>query len=140
MELRPVAVFVPEGMGTGSAEQVTGGVRTYGFFKAMQKAMKGEYGKTARSKLKELRTAVKQGRTSAEFFLHDKQIRDLLYHAFTATYQTAEERKREYQKLLNGTGDLRKELFAEIDGVTRCLFFDAVEMIDHFKPLEEVEA
>lgn len=139
MELRPVTVLVPEGMGTGSAEQVTGGVRTYGFFKAMQKAMKGEYGKTARSKLKELRTAVKQGRTSAEFFLHDKQIRDLLYHGFTAKYQTEEERKREYQKLLNGTGDLRKELFAEIDGVTRCLFFDAVEMIDHFEALEEVE-
>ena len=83
---------------------------------------------------------MKQGRTAAEFFLHDRQIQDLLYHGFTAKYQTEEERKREYQKLVDGQGDLRKELFTEVDGTVRCLFFDAVEMIDHFKALEEVEA
>ena len=140
MELRPVVVLAPEGVDRERLAEAAGGVRTYGFFKAMQQAVHGEYGKTARGKLKELRTAVKQGRTAAEFFLHDRQIQDLLYHGFTAKYQTEEERKREYQKLVDGQGDLRKELFTEVDGTVRCLFFDAVEMIDHFKALEEVEA
>ena len=82
---------------------------------------------------------MKQGRTATEFFLHDKQIRDLLYHSFSAKYRTMEQKRVQYQKLADG-GSLEKAVFAEIDGVTRCLFFDAVEMIDHFKPLEEVEA
>ena len=139
MELRPVTVIVPDGVDPDRLEQVTGGARTYGFFKAMQKAREGEYGKIARSKIKDLRTAVKQGRTATEFFLHDKQIRDLLYHSFSAKYRTMEQKRVQYQKLADG-GSLEKAVFAEIDGVTRCLFFDAVEMIDHFKPLEEVEA
>ena len=139
MELRPVTVIVPDGVDPDRLEQVTGGVRTYGFFKAMQKAMEGEYGKIARSKIKDLRTAVKQGRTATEFFLHDKQIRDLLYHSFSAKYRTTEQKRAQYQKLADG-GSLEKAVFAEIEGVTRCLFFDAVEMIDHFKPFKEVEA
>lgn len=140
MELRPVVVEAPEGVDRARLEEMTGGVRTYGFFKAMQQAVKGECGKIARGKLKELRTAVKQGQTSAEFFLHDRQIQDLPYHGFTAKYRTEEEREREYRKLLSGEGELCKELFTQINGVTRCLFFDAVEMIDHFKALEEVKA
>lgn len=139
MELRPVAVLAPDGVDGAKLEKKTGGVRTYGFFKAMQRAMEGEYGKTARSKLKELRTAVKQGRTATEFFLHAKKVGDLRYHSFSAKYRTAEQRRPELQKVFDG-GAMQKDVFTEIDGVTRCLFFDAVEMIDHFKALEEVEA
>ena len=139
MELRPVVVLAPDGVDPAKLEKKTGGVRTYGFFKAMQRAMEGEYGKIARSKIKDLRTAVKQGRTATEFFLHDKQIRDLLYHSFSAKYRTTEQKRAQYQKLADG-GSLEKAVFAEIEGVTRCLFFDAVEMIDHFKPFKEVEA
>lgn len=138
MELRPVAVLTPAGVDPERVGQVTGGRRTYDFFRAMQRAMRGEYGRIARGKLKELRTAVKQGRTATRFFLHDRQIGDLVYHSFSAQYRTEAERRDEYRKLLDGTsGGLQKDVFAEIDGVTRCLFFDAVEMIDHFEPFEE---
>lgn len=141
MELRPVTVLVPKGVDSEKLERVTGGRRTYGFFKEMQRAMKGEYGKIARSKIKELRTAVKQGRTATEFFLHDRQIGDLRYHSFSAKYRTEEERKSEYKKLIDGEiSSLQKDVFTDIDGVTRCLFFDAVEMIDHFEPFEEVKS
>ena len=61
--------------------------------------MRGEYGKIARSKLKQLRTAFKQGETESRFFLQEKQIRDLLYHAFEARYHTTEERMEQYRAL-----------------------------------------
>ncbi len=140
MELRPVTVIVPEGVDAGTVETATGGYRTYGFFREMLRSMRGEYGKIARSKIKELRTAVKQGRTATAFFLHDRQINDLLYHSFTAKYQTDEQRMAQYRKSLSGKGALEKAVFAEIDGQTRCLFFDAVEMIDHYERFEEVRA
>lgn len=141
MELRPVTVLTPAGVDPDNLKRVTGDRRTYDFFRAMHRAMRGEYGKIARSKIKELRTAVKQGRTATEFFLHDRQIGDLVYHSFSAQYRTEAERRDEYQKLLDGArGSLQKDVFAEIDGVTRCLFFDAVEMIDHFESFEEGKA
>lgn len=141
MELRPVTVQVPKGVDSEKLKRVTEGRRTYGFFKEMQRAMKDEYGKIARSKIKELRTAVKQGWTATEFFLHDRQIGDLRYHSFSAKYRTEEERKTEYKKLIDGEiSSLQKDVFTDIDGVTRCLFFDAVEMIDHFEPFEEVKS
>lgn len=140
MELRPVTVLVPENVDQAKLDEMTAGVRTYDFFKAMQKAVRGEYGKVARGKLKGLRTAIKQGQVATEFFLHDQQVLDLLYHGFTSKYRSEEERSREYQKLRDGEGQLQKELFTEVHGEKRCLFFDAVEMIDHFKALEEVEA
>lgn len=140
MELRPVTVVVPEEADRRRLEQVTGGVRTYGFFREMLRSMKDEYGRIARSKIKELRAAVKQGRTATAFFLHDREISDLLYHSFSAKYRTAEERKAQYRKLFSEKGELEKAAFAEVGGETRCLFFDAIEMIDHFEVLEGVDA
>lgn len=140
MELRPVTVVVPECVDPRVVEQVTGGVRTYDFFREMLRSMKGEYGKIARSKIKELRMAVKQGQTATAFFMHDRQINNLLYHSFTAKYRTEEQQMEQYRKALSGRGPLEKAVFAGIDGRTRCLFFDAVEMIDHYEPFEEVKA
>ena len=56
--------------------------------------MKNEYGKIARSKIKELREALKQGEVESEFFLQDKKVQDLLYHGFTALYRTDDARTR----------------------------------------------
>lgn len=136
MELRPVVVTAPEEV----LMEKTGGVRTYRFFRGLCQAMKGEYGNTARGKIKDLRTAFKQGEVETRFFLRDQEVTKLLDHAFTARYQTWGEQAEQYRKLLDGQQGLAKGPFEEIDGTVRCLFFDAIEMIDHCDFLEEVEA
>lgn len=135
LELRPVTVVVPDDIDT----EKTGGVRTYAFFRELCRAMQGEYGKIARSKIKDLRTAFKQGEVESCFFLQDKEVQDLLYHGFTARYQEQEKRLEQYRNILQ-SGKLEKSPFMTVDGTDRCLFFDAIEMIDHCSFFEEGEA
>ena len=99
-----------------------------------------EYGKIARGKLKELRTALKQGETETRFFLADKQISDILYHPFDAKYPASDSYWAALRKMLETKEAMNKEAFSlpGEDGIKRSLFFDALEMIDHFEPLEEV--
>lgn len=127
LELRPVAVLVPQ-----SAEKQPKDIRTYDFFRRMCAAMQGEYGKIARGKIKDLRVALKQGKIESRFFLHDKEIGNLLYHVFDARYTTDEERRTQYYRMLSDGPDPEKKIFVPTeDGKERCLFFDAIEMIDH---------
>lgn len=136
LSLRPVAVVLPEESGDPD-------LRTYDFFRGLCKAMQGEYGKTARGKIKDLRTAFKQGELESRFFLQDKGVHNLLYHGFEAAYQGGA-RWEQYRRLLTQGGGLDKDPFRTIAlGESRarhCLFFDAIEMIDHCDFLEEVEA
>ena len=135
LSLRPVAVIVPE----DGAEQPA--LRTYEFFRELCRSMKGEYGKTARGKIKDLRTAFKQGEVESRFFFQDKEIQQLLYHGFGAAYQ-GDARWEQYRKILLEGESIDKEPFRAltIAGETDCycLYFDAIEMIDHFELLEEV--
>ena len=136
LSLRPVAVVLPEDCGDPD-------LRTYDFFRGLCIAMQGEYGKTARGKIKDLRTAFKQGELESRFFLQDKGVRDLLYHGFEAAYRGGA-RWEQYRRLLTQGGRLDKEPFRTISlgesSQRHCLFFDAIEMIDHCDFLEEVEA
>ena len=136
LSLRPVAVVLPEGCGDPD-------LRTYNFFRDLCKAMKGEYGKTARGKIKDLRTAFKQGELESRFFLQDKGVQDLLYHGFEAAYR-GDARWEQYRQLLTKGGGIDKEPFRTISlgeaSGRHCLFFDAIEIIDHCDFLEEVEA
>ena len=134
LELRPVTVIVPDGVNASPAGQ-----RSYDFFRAMCSAMKNEYGNIARSKIKDLREALKQGEVESEFFLQDKKVQDLLYHGFTVMHRTDRERADIYREMFNNGGKLYKKAFADFDGMRRCLFFDAIEMIDHCDFLEVVE-
>lgn len=134
LELRPVAVIVPQGCGNAD-------VRSYEFFKALCLAVKGESGKIARSKIKDLRQAFKQGELESEFFLHDKQVNDLLYHGINAQFPSEETRQAFYREVLvSGNAEMKKELFRDTgDKKRRCLFFDAIEMMDHFTAFKEVD-
>ncbi|MBR1496554.1 MAG: hypothetical protein IJ617_02885 [Oscillospiraceae bacterium] len=136
LTLRPVTVVVPEGI---SGEK-TGGLRTYAFFRAMCSALRGEYGKVARGKIKELRTALKQGKIETDFFLADKEITNLLDHVFRALYRSEDARWERFGEMLNAGSSLRHAAFEHIKGeeTARSLLFDAIEMIDHFTPLGEV--
>lgn len=133
MELRPVAVIVPDGCGDPD-------VRDYAFFKSLCLAVQKKSGNIARSKIKELRQAFKQGRLESEYFLHDKQIGALLYHAFEAEYRSPDQRWDRFKDLIHRREDIQKSAFREIGGVGRCLYFDAIEMADHFTAFEEVDA
>lgn len=128
LELRPMAVILPEGAGDGCAPQ-----RQYPYFRKLCAAMRGEYGRIARGKIKELRTALKQGEVEGAFFLQDKEIGDLLYRPLEAAYSLKERMEEAMDKAAF-------RAFEE-DGKTvkRCLFFDAIELIDHYQPFEEVE-
>ena len=139
LELRPVVVTAPQEVDLSAAK----GVRTWGFFRSLCRAMRGEYGKIARSKLKQLRTAFKQGETESRFFLQEKQIRDLLYHAFEARYHTAEERVEQYRAWRDSedaNAKITESGFFAFDSIKRCLFFDAIELMDNCEFFQEVRA
>lgn len=139
LELRPVVVTAPQEVDLSAAK----GVRTWGFFRSLCRAMRGEYGKIARSKLKQLRTAFKQGETESRFFLQEKQIRDLLYHAFEARYHTAEERMEQYRAWRDSedaNAKITESGFFAFDSIKRCLFFDAIELMDNCEFFQEVRA
>ncbi len=136
LELRPVTVIVPEN--TSLPENMA--VRSYAYFRSLCGALHGEYGKIARGKLKDLRTALKQGETETRFYLADRQVSDLLYHPFDARYQNADAYHRALKRIMTWRVSEAKEAFTAPDdtGIKRSLFFDALEMIDHFEALEEV--
>ena len=125
LELRPVTVVVPE-----DCETARQNIRSYEFFRSLCGIIQRERGKTARAKIKELRAAFKQGELESQFFMQDKQIHRLLYHPFEAEHR---EKTIEvaYELLTGGQKQLKKDIFQEIDGVRRNLFFDAIEMSDH---------
>lgn len=126
LELRPVAVQIPEGVQKPAPE------RTYDFFRTLCGAMEDRRGKIARSKIKELRTALKQGEVEGEFFLQDKEIDELLYAPLQAAYPL-----RDWPEELKRKGAFR--VFAEKNGEEkRCLFFDAIELLDHYQMMGEV--
>lgn len=132
LELRPVTVKVPEDVPPPPAE------RTYDYFCALCSGMKQERGKIARSKIKELRTALKQGEVEGKFFLQEKQIGDLLYQPLDAAIPLKNLSREEWLRELNNKGAFRA--FSEKgEAVRRCLFFDAIELLDHFKAFEEVQ-
>lgn len=156
MELRPVVLLAGDEkdaskrvyIDNGVCGEMTGGVRTYDYFKALCQAMRGEYGQTARGKIKDLRTAFKQGAVESRYFLRSKEVSYLLYQAFHAKYRTEAEQRNKFKEVLDNwkesgeTASFRGEAFKDVNGVSRCLFFDAVEMIDHFTALgirEEAE-
>ena len=124
LELRPLVVVKPE-------ECEVDSVREYDFFKTMCTVLQKKRGEIARSKIKEWRNALKQGEVETEFFIHDKQISDMLYAGFSAEYRTDEEKAEQYMRILNKEKSLEKEPFRLCNGTKRSLFFDAIEMMDH---------
>lgn len=145
MELRPVVVL--QGDMTEDAQKKMN-VRTYSFVRDMCMQMKqavqesGE--KIARSKLKELRNAIKQGELECRYALQDGEITNLFRAVFKAQYNTADEQYAKYADMLKDGELIDKQPFRTFDDggkngsepVSHCLFFDAIEMMDHFERLE----
>ena len=134
LSLRPVAVIMPKDCDRAAS------LRTYDFFRELCRSLKGEYGKTARGKIKDLRTAFKQGEVESRFFFQDKEIQRLLYHGFGAAYQ-GDARWEKYRKILLEGESMDKDPFQTLtvagEDESYCLYFDAIEMIDHIEFLGE---
>ncbi len=135
LTLRPVALKVPAGV---SPEKL-GQVRTYSFVRGICQGLKNADNKVARSKMKELRIALRQGEEETAFFMRDRQINALLDRIFDAKYQTEEQQFEQFR--LNWAKG-QKESGAAFVGIEpgepkRCLFFDGIEMIDHFERIKE---
>ena len=136
MTLRPVTVVTPEGVPKQALQTVAAGVRTWDFFRAMCSELRKGYKDVPRSKLKELRTAIKQGKRETSFVIRNSQISAMLYHAFDAKHNTLAEQMAVYRRDQRD-GDMARSVRAEktafqtVDGKEHCLFFDAIEMMDH---------
>ena len=130
LTLRPVASVVSEGNTVDTA-------RTFKYFKNLCLLMNNS-GEVARRKLKEIRQALKQGEPESLFFLQDKQLIDLLYLGFTAMHSD-EATKEVFNIRKTSQEDLPLMFFYkfENDDKKRCLFFDAIELMDRCCFFEE---
>lgn len=89
--------------------------------------------KISRGKVKELRSALKEGEQSAVYFMKSNRIEDL-------TYFEHEGKAIDVEKIKSGQGLDRKVFVETADGVRRSLLFDAIEMMDTYISLEEDKA
>ena len=124
LELRPLVVVNPIDCGVDA-------IREYDYFKTMCKVLQDERDSIARSKMKEWRTALKQGEVETEYFIRTREIEDILYKGFDAEFRTEEEKKEQFEKILRREKDGKQKAFRESQGIKRSLFFDAIEMMDH---------
>lgn len=98
-------------------EQQTGKVRSWSFFRALSRELQQSLQNIPRSKLKELRTALKQGELETEFAIRNLQISDLLYQVFNAKYDTLAQQMNTYRQG-NALETIRREktTFQEVAG------------------------
>ena len=113
--------------------------RHYDWFRALCERLQGERGNIGRGKLKDLRTAIKQGEIECRYYLQNQQISRLLDHTFEARYRSDEARWEKLRSMYAQGEKAERPLFWQEQGEEkkRSLFFDAIEMIDHWKPLKE---
>ena len=125
--LRPVASVVPEGCRVEAP-------RSFAYFREMSHILRKNADGLARSKLKKLRNAIKQGEYEAEYYVHDNRIRSLLDKPFSAEHGENAVRVA-FQMLTHRSGaqptTLPKALFQQFGEKKHCLVFDAIELMDH---------
>lgn len=138
LELRPYIVVSPD------RQRET--IRDYQYFRTLCMRLKDNKDQIARSKVKEWRTALKQGKVEGMYFLHDKKMKDILYHIFDSMYRTEQEKSEQFLHIMKHKESSLLQSFAVIDKTEmgsstqekeHCLFFDAIEMMDHCKFIEE---
>ena len=128
LQLRPVVVDVPKNI--SHTEEME--VRSFDHLNAMSQNMQDDGRGIPRSKIKNLRNALKQGETEAEFYLGDREIRAFLEHGFEAEYRDTETQMQQFRRILTSQGDFDRSVFFPCrDGQKRCRYFDAIELMDH---------
>lgn len=125
LELRPFIV-------SGTQQPVP---RTYAFFRALLSELRGANKELPRSKVKQLREALKQGEWETKLALKQTQIRGLTQKGLEARYPDL------ISRMLNEKFKPEEAAFyTDESGMRRCLYFDAIEIIDHFTLWQKEDA
>ncbi len=130
MELRPLVVL------PGRAQDYPL-ERGYGFFRGVSRYLEQEKQALPRSKIKQLRTAFRQGELETRLALRQTEAGELLWAG-------VERRFPDYtRRALAGEAPARDAFVTDNSDpekpVRRCLYFDAIELIDHMTFWREEE-
>ena len=125
LELRPYIVSAPESI----LKQES--IRQYAKFKTLEMNIQNNEIAYARGKIKELRSALKQGEKETRHFLQFNQIEDLMLDSYQGIFVDVD-----YKHTFEGDGLERKAFVKTNDGVERSLVFDAIEVLDTFVSLD----
>ena len=114
LELRPLAID-----GNESPE------RRYDFLTTLITEMKDNHAGLARGKVKALRTAFHQGEAESALALRMTGTESILYRGLEKRYPDW------FRQTLSGVKLKRSAFFTDRKGERRCLYFDAIELMDH---------
>ena len=128
LELRPYILFDPKGLLEGET------IRRYSNFKKLMQQMQAGDINYAKGKLKEFRRYLKEGETSAAYYMKTKQMNDMELLGYQDVFVGID-----YSKVKIGSGSRleRKTFIQTADKKKRCLYFDAIELLDTFIAIEE---
>ena len=128
MEMRPYIVTAPDAISQKEP------IRQYSNFKKLITKLISEEISYARGKIKELRTALKQGETSARYFLKFHNLEDIILESYYDIFKDLD-----YFK--TGTGQkMKRPVFIQTsDHKFRSYLFDAIELIDTYLGLEDIQ-
>ncbi len=128
LELRPYILSDPKGL--LEKEEI----RRYSKFKKLMQQMQTGDINYARGKLKEFRQYLKEGETAAAHYMKTKQMNDMELLGYQDIFTEID-----YSKVKIGSGSHleRKTFIQTADKKKRCLYFDAIELLDTFLAIEE---
>ena len=126
LELRPYLLSADQKVWESERE------RRYDRFRQLMVKIQNEQIAYARGKFKNLREALKAGEKEAEYYLKSNLIHELALVGY--------EREIRTDRLFQGEGLERKIFVKTQDGKERSLYFDAIELLDAFIPLDGMGA
>lgn len=133
LELRPMVVVAPDHVETAIPPE-----RSYAYFRAVMEQFQGNLEQLPRSKVKQLREALRQGECETKLALRQMQLEELLWRGL-------EQRFPDWIKqALKGKANNKEAFFNDSTTgdapIRRCLYFDAIEMMDHMTLLGRGDA
>ena len=128
MEMRPYIVTAPDPINQKEP------LRQYSNFKKLIMKLVSEDISYARGKIKELRTALKQGETSARYFLKFHNLEEIILESYYDIFKDLD-----YFKAGTGQKIERPVFIQTSDHKFRSYLFDAIELIDTYLGLEDIQ-
>lgn len=126
MELRPYILLDSKGYLKNES------IREYQKFRELVMKLQSGDIEYARGKLKEFRQYLKEGEQSSEHYFTMKQMQEMGLTGYQGIFVPVD-----YRKAFTGE-ELERRIFVRTaDGEKRSLFFDAIEILDLFIPIEE---
>lgn len=129
MEMRPYIVTAPDAISQKEP------IRQYSNFKKLITKLVSEEISYARGKIKELRTTLKQGETSARYFLKFHNLEEIILESYYDVFKDLD-----YFKAGTGQKIERPVFIQTSDHKFRSYLFDAVELIDTYLGLEDIRS